>query len=181
MDYLAYYFNAMAFCMAVERLLQEEVPAPSARVAHLEPDRIASHLFWLGTAILDIRAISPIFYALRDRKRVLDLFEMSGGQRMHPLHPGRQRDRGRPPGWDQTVRRFAKEFRTRIDQMEDLLDKNEMLPQPGEDTGIVSRNGCSPKASPGRCCARRATPRTCARRCPTQSYDHFGFKIQSAR
>ena len=52
MDYLAYYFNAMAFCMAVERLLDEEVPprAQYLRVIHLELNRIASHLFWLATA-----------------------------------------------------------------------------------------------------------------------------------
>ena len=51
MDYLAYYFNAMAFCMAVEKLLDEEVPprAQYLRVIHLELNRIASHLFWLAT------------------------------------------------------------------------------------------------------------------------------------
>src|SRR5947209_4940413 len=51
MDYLSYYFNAMSFCMAVERLLDEEVPARAQylRVIHLEINRVASHLFWLGT------------------------------------------------------------------------------------------------------------------------------------
>src|SRR5205085_11000039 len=49
MDYLSYYGNAMVFCMAVERLLDEEVPerAQFLRVIHLELNRIASHLFWL--------------------------------------------------------------------------------------------------------------------------------------
>ena len=64
MDYLAYYFNAMAFCMSVERLLEEEVPARAQylRVIHMELNRIASHLFWLATAALDIGAISMLWW-----------------------------------------------------------------------------------------------------------------------
>src|SRR5436190_23278203 len=56
MDYLSYYGNSMAFCLAVERLLDEEVPerAQYLRVIHLELNRIASHLFWLGTSALDL-------------------------------------------------------------------------------------------------------------------------------
>ena len=60
MDYLAYYFNAMAFCGAVETLLEVEVPprAQYLRVIHLELNRIMSHLVWLGTSALDLGAIS---------------------------------------------------------------------------------------------------------------------------
>ena len=85
MDYLSYYFNAMAFCGAVETLLEVEVPprAQYLRVIHLELNRIASHLFWLGTSALDLGAISIFWYCLRERETILDLFEMSSGQRMH--------------------------------------------------------------------------------------------------
>src|SRR5271166_3180781 len=56
MDYLSYYFNAMAFCGAVETLVEVEVPkrAQYLRVIHLELNRIASHLIWLGTSALDL-------------------------------------------------------------------------------------------------------------------------------
>src|SRR5947199_9472397 len=85
MDYLAYYFNAMAFCGAVETLLGAEVPprAQYLRVIHLELNRIMSHLVWLGTSALDLGAISMFWYCFRERETVLDLFEMSSGQRMH--------------------------------------------------------------------------------------------------
>ena len=85
MDYLSYYFNAMAFCGAVETLLDLEVPprAQYLRVIHLELNRIASHLIWLATGALDLGAISIFWYGWRDRDRILDLFEMSSGQRMH--------------------------------------------------------------------------------------------------
>ncbi|MDQ3240811.1 MAG: NADH-quinone oxidoreductase subunit D, partial [Actinomycetota bacterium] len=76
MDYLAYYFNAYAFCAAVERLLDEEVPARAQylRVVHMELNRIASHLFWLGTSALDLGAITMLWWTLRDRDSILDLF-----------------------------------------------------------------------------------------------------------
>ena len=79
MDYLSYYFNAMAFCGAVETLIGLDVPprAQYLRVIHLELNRIASHLIWLATGALDLGAISIFWYGWRDRDRVLDLFEMS--------------------------------------------------------------------------------------------------------
>ena len=85
MDYLSYYFNAMAFCGAVEKLLEVEVPprAQYLRVIHLELNRIMSHLVWLGTSCIDLGAISVWWYCFREREAVLDLFEMSSGQRMH--------------------------------------------------------------------------------------------------
>src|ERR1035437_803406 len=67
MDYLSYYFNAMAFCGAVETLLDVEVPprAQYLRVIHLELNRIMSHLVWLGTSALDLGAISMFWYCFR--------------------------------------------------------------------------------------------------------------------
>ena len=70
MDYLAYYFNAMAFCGAVETLLDVEVPkrAQYLRVIHIELNRIMSHLVWLGTSMLDLGAISVWWYCFRERE-----------------------------------------------------------------------------------------------------------------
>ena len=85
MDYISYYFQMQAFCGAVERLLELEIPerAKYLRVIHLELNRIHSHLVWLGTSALDLGAMSMFFYCFRERDRILDLFEMSSGQRMH--------------------------------------------------------------------------------------------------
>ncbi len=76
MDYLAYYFNAYAFCGATETLLEVEVPkrAQYLRVIHLELNRIMSHLVWLGTSALDLGAISMFWYGFRERETILDLF-----------------------------------------------------------------------------------------------------------
>src|SRR5438874_222182 len=127
MDYLSYYFNALAFCMAVETLLEVEVPARAQylRVLHCELCRIQSHLFWLGTSILDLGAMSLLFYANRERERILDLFEMSSGQRMHTRYiqvGGVFEDI--PPGWEAKCREFLRDMPSRIDQYEAILDKN---------------------------------------------------------
>ena len=140
MDYLSYYFNAMAFCMAVERLLDEEVPARAEwlRVIHLELNRIASHLFWIATGALDIGAITMLWWGCRDRDLALDLFEMSGGQRFHTRYfqvGGVVEDI--PPGFEEMTRRFVKTMRMRIPQYLDLLDRNEIWLQRTKNTGIV--------------------------------------------
>ena len=71
MDYLAYYFNAMAYCGAVETILDLEVPprAQYLRVIHMELNRIMSHLVWLGTTALDLGAISMFWYCFREREQ----------------------------------------------------------------------------------------------------------------
>ena len=111
MDYLSYYFNAMAYCGAVETLLEVEVPARAQylRVIHLELNRIMSHLVWLGTSALDLGAISMFWYCFRERETILDLFEMSSGQRMHTRYfqvGGVIEDI--PPGFEAKLREFLK-------------------------------------------------------------------------
>src|SRR3954466_5813677 len=125
MDYLAYYFNAMAYCGAVETLLDVEVPARAQylRVIHLELNRIMSHLVWLGTSMLDLGAISMFWYAFRERERVLDLFEFSSGQRMHTRYiqvGGVIEDI--PPEFEAKCRAFLEVMPTRIDQYEAILN-----------------------------------------------------------
>ena len=85
MDYVSYFFQMEAFCGAVERLVELEIPprAKYLRTIFLELNRIHSHLVWLGTTALDLGAISMLWYCFRERDRILDLFEMATGQRMH--------------------------------------------------------------------------------------------------
>ena len=83
-DYLGGFFNSFAFCDAVENLSQTEVPkrAKHIRVLMMELNRIASHLLWLGTYLLELGAISPYFYAFREREMILRFFEKLTGQRL---------------------------------------------------------------------------------------------------
>ena len=113
MDYLSYFFQMEAFCGCVERLLELEIPprAEYLRVLHMELNRIHSHLVWLGTSALDLGAISMFWYCFRERDQILDLFEMSTGQRMHTRYfqvGGVFEDI--PVGFEQKVREFCAEM-----------------------------------------------------------------------
>src|SRR4051795_11386638 len=86
------------------------------RAIHLELCRIMSHLVWLGTSALDLGAISMFWYCFRDRELILDLFEMSSGQRMHTRYfqvGGVFEDI--PAGWEQKVREFTSAMPARVD------------------------------------------------------------------
>jgi NADH-quinone oxidoreductase subunit D len=142
MDYVSYFFQMEAFCGAVERMLELEIPprASYLRVIHLELNRIHSHLVWLGTTALDLGAISMLWYCFRDRERILDLFEMSAGQRMHTRYfqvGGVIEDI--PAGFERKLRAFVAEMPTRVEQYLALLNRNEIFLRRTKGTGIVAR------------------------------------------
>jgi NADH-quinone oxidoreductase subunit D len=180
MDYLAYYFNAMAFCMAVERLLDEDVPprAQYLRVIHMELNRIASHLFWIGTGALDIGATTMLWWGLRDRDLLLDLFEMSSGQRLHTRYfqvGGVMEDI--PPGWERKVRELIDFLPKRLDQYENLLDRNEIWLQRLKNTGVVSQERLLELGVTGPLLRATGNPWDLRKAMPYSSYEDFDFKI----
>src|SRR6266540_5540674 len=91
-DYLSPPINNLAYALAVERLMGVEAPprAQALRVIMSELTRIASHLVWLGTSALELGAVGPFMYCLRDREKILDLNEEISGFRMHTsyIRPG---------------------------------------------------------------------------------------------
>jgi NADH-quinone oxidoreductase subunit D len=180
MDYLAYYFNMGVYCMTVERLLGLDVPprAQYLRVIHLELNRIASHLFWLGTSILDLGAVTMMWWALRERDYVLDLFEMSSGQRLHTRYfqvGGVIEDV--PPGWERKVREFLALLPERLDQYEALLDRNEIFLQRMKETGVVDAETMLGLGVTGPLLRAAGVPWDLRKTMPYSSYDHFEFDV----
>jgi NADH-quinone oxidoreductase subunit D len=180
MDYLAYYFNAYAFCGAVETLLDLEVPkrAQYLRVIHMELNRIMSHLVWLGTSALDLGAISMFWYCFRDREFVLDLFEYSSGQRMHPRYfqvGGCIEDI--PAGWEEKVRGFIKGFPERVDQYAALLDRNEIVLQRLRNVAVVPEDVLLSLGVTGPLLRAAGNPWDLRKAQPYESYEDFDFAI----
>jgi NADH-quinone oxidoreductase subunit D len=180
MDYLAYYFNAMAFCGAVETLLDVEVPrrAQYLRVIHLELNRIMSHLVWLGTSMLDLGAISPFWYCFRDRETILDLFEMSSGQRMHTRYiqvGGVFEDI--PAGFEEKCRAFAEQMPRRVDQLRDLLNNNEIVLQRLRHVCPLDEQTLLGLGVTGPLLRAAGNPWDLRKAMPYSSYDDFDFKI----
>jgi NADH-quinone oxidoreductase subunit D len=180
MDYLSYFFNAMAYCGAVETLLDVEIPprAQYLRVIHLELNRIMSHLVWLGTSALDLGAISMFWYCFREREAILDLFEFSTGQRMHTRYiqvGGVAEDI--PHGFAEKLRKFTAAMPTRADQYGDLLNKNEIVLQRLRGTCPLDAQKLLELGVTGPLLRAAGTPWDLRKAAPYCSYDHFDFKI----
>jgi len=180
LDYLAYYFNSYAFCGATEQLLGLEVPkrAQYLRVIHLELNRIASHLIFFATGCLDLGAISMFWYGWRERDKVLDLFEMSSGQRMHPAYNqvgGVREDI--PAGFDRKLRIFVDSMRTSIDQYNDLLGRNEIVLNRLRNTGFVPRERLLELGVTGPLLRATGLPWDLRKVAPYCSYEDFDFKV----
>jgi NADH-quinone oxidoreductase subunit D len=180
MDYLAYYFNAMTYCGAVETLLDVEVPprAQYLRVIHLELNRIMSHMVWLGTSMLDLGAISMFWYCFRERETILDLFEYSSGQRMHTRYiqvGGVIEDI--PVGWAAKVKAFCEEMPRRADQYAAILEKNEIVLRRLRDTGVVPEERMLELGVTGPLLRATGNAWDLRKAQPYSSYDHFDFKI----
>jgi NADH-quinone oxidoreductase subunit D len=130
LDYLNTVGNNLAFCMAVEKLVDLDVPprAQALRVILTELQRLASHLVWIGTHALDLAAMSMFMYAFREREIILDILELVSGQRMMTtyIRPGGVW-RDVPVEFEAAVRNFLKIFPKRIDEYEALLTKNPLL------------------------------------------------------
>jgi NADH-quinone oxidoreductase subunit D len=84
MDYIAAMGDNLSYCLAVEKLMQVEIPprATALRIISVELQRIASHLLAFGTFGMDVGAFTPFLYAFREREMILNLFEMSCGARL---------------------------------------------------------------------------------------------------
>lgn len=127
MDYLGTLFNNLTYCLAVEKLMQVDVPerAQIARVILCEVQRIQSHLVAVGSQAMDIGAVTVMTYAFREREIALDIFEMVTGARMMTSYfrfGGLALDL--PAGFTAAVRGFMDMIPGRLKEYEDLLNKN---------------------------------------------------------
>jgi len=126
-DYLCPMTNNLCYCLAVEKLLEIEVPerAEVLRVLLNELTRIQSHLVWLGTHAMDIGALTVFLYCFREREEILRIFEAISGQRMMTSYFRVGGIALEPPlGFSEWVQRFLNDMPQKIDQYENLLTAN---------------------------------------------------------
>ncbi len=130
LDYLAPMTNNLAYVLAVEKLLKVEVPkrAQYIRVLFAELTRVASHLVWLGTHVMDLGAMSLFFYTMREREVILDLIEAASGVRMNPSYfriGGLAYDL--PDGFHEKVIAFINDFPRWMKAYRHLFDGNPLI------------------------------------------------------
>jgi NADH-quinone oxidoreductase subunit D len=126
-DYLSPFFNELAYCLAVERLLGIEAPprAQVLRVLLCELNRIASHLVWVATGGMELGAVSVMLYGFRERELILDIFEAVTGLRMNHayIRPGGV-IMDLPSDGTRRIAKFLDTMPARIDDYERLLNEN---------------------------------------------------------
>ena len=140
-DYVSFQNNELVFVLAIEKLLELEVPGKATwmRMLLAELNRIHSHLIFLGTSALELGAISLFWYCFRERDQILDLYEMVCGTRMHTRYfqtGGLAEDI--PRGFEAECRKFVEWMPKAIDEYESMLSKNEIWLQRTEGIGLLS-------------------------------------------
>lgn len=141
MDYLANLSNNLSFVLAVEKLLECEIPerVQIIRVLLAELTRISSHLVWLGTHALDLAAMSVFLYCFREREQILDLFEMVSGARMMTSYfrvGGLAYDI--PEGFLPAVKTFLDAMPGHLDEYESLLTENPIWLERTVGVGVIN-------------------------------------------
>lgn len=127
LDYLSAMTNNYVLCHAVETMMDIKVPdrAEYLRVLAMELGRIASHLVWWGTFLLDLGAVSPFLYAMREREMILNLLSELSGARMtfnYMRVGGVKWDA--PEGWVDKVKNFVPYMREQLKGYHDLVSGN---------------------------------------------------------
>jgi NADH-quinone oxidoreductase subunit D len=181
LDYMAGSYNNFGYCLAVEKLLDLEVPirAQYVRVLIGELNRIFSHLLWLGTHAVDLGALTPVFYMVgREREQIMNLFEMVSGGRLFQTYfriGGVAADM--PEGFVEGVRGFVEHFSSRVDEYETLLTKNPIWMHRGVGVGVLSKEEAVAMGSSGPVARASGLDWDLRKARPYSSYDHFDFEI----
>jgi NADH-quinone oxidoreductase subunit D len=179
-DYLAFQNNELVFVLAVEKLLDIEVPSRATwmRMLLAELNRIHSHLVWLGTAALELGAISMFWYCFRERDRILDLFELVAGFRMHTRYfqvGGLAEDV--PPGfWDECAK-FVELMPGSIDEYEALVNRNEIWLERTQGLGLLSADDAIALGQSGPVLRGSGVDWDLRRAEPYLAYDQVDFQV----
>lgn len=179
-DYLNPLGNNLVYCLAVERLLNLEVPkrAQYIRVMMVELQRISSHLVWLGTHALDMGAMSVLLYCFREREEILKIFERFSGQRMMTSYIRVGGVAVQPPaGWRDMVKRFLDMMPARIDEYEALLTENPIWQGRLKGIGYLSAEDLISWSTTGPGLRAAGVPYDNRKAFPYCSYEEFDFNV----
>jgi len=140
MDYAHSFGHDLAYVLSAEQLVDAKVPERAQRVRVLltELNRMASHLLFLGTGILDMGALTLFFYTMRERERILQLFEMVTGVRMNYGYfrvGGLSYDL--PEGFEEKTRAFLDDFPAMLDQYATMFAKNDIFVNRTKGVGVI--------------------------------------------
>jgi NADH-quinone oxidoreductase subunit D len=179
-DYLAPMINNLCYCLAVEKLLDLEIPEKGqwVRVLLSELSRLNSHLVWLGTHAMDIGALTVFLYTFREREDILRIFEHVAGQRMMTSYFRVGGLSMEPPiDFFDRVRAFIKTFPEKIDEYSNLLTGNPIFINRLKGVGYLSREDAIALAITGPVARASGIDFDLRRDMPYSGYEKFQFKV----
>jgi NADH-quinone oxidoreductase subunit D len=179
-DYVSFQYNELVFVLAIEQLLEIEVPerATWMRMLLCELTRIHSHLVWLGTAALELGAISMFWYCFRERDRILDLFELVGGTRMHTRYfqaGGLAEDV--PSGFFDECAKFVELMPKAIDDYESLVNRSQIWLERTQGLGLLSADDAIALGQSGPVLRGSGVDWDLRREQPYLAYDKVDFRV----
>ena len=179
-DYLGPMANNLCYCLAVEKLLQLEIPekAQWMRVLLAELTRLNSHLIWLGTHAMDIGALTVFLYTFREREEILRIFEGLSGQRMMTSYIRIGGLAMEPPlDFFSRVQDFITTFPEKIDQYSNLLTGNPIFKGRLQGVGYLSAADAVALGVTGPPMRASGVDFDLRRDMPYSSYEKFQFQV----
>lgn len=180
MDYVASISNGLGYVLAVEKLINVETTprAQVVRVILTELNRIASHLLWLGTHALDVGAITPLFYTLREREEILKIFENYCGARLttHAFRIGGLQYE-LYEGFEREVIAFCDWFMPKVAEYEELLTNNRIWRDRLVGVGILNAADCKRYGVTGPVLRAAGVKWDIRKALPYSGYEKYDFDI----
>ena len=205
LDYVSMMSNEHAYCLAIEKLLEVEVPirAQYIRVMFDEITRILNHLLWLGAHALDVGAMTPFLYCFREREDLMDVYEAVSGARLHAAYyrpggvyrdlPDRMPQYGPSPIHDAKavarmnanrqgslldfIEDFTNRFPANVDEYETLLTDNRIWKQRTVGIGVVTPERAMALGFTGPMLRGSGVPWDLRKKQPYAVYDRMQFDI----
>ena len=180
LDYVAPMNQEHAFALAIEKLLNIEVPIRGQyiRVLFCEIGRILSHLLNITTQALDVGALTPSLWGFEERETLMTFYERVSGSRLHAnyFRPGGVH-KDLPRGLSDDIILFCKNFPKVIDDLESLLTDNRIFKQRNVDIGVVKKQEALDHSFSGVMLRGSGVPWDLRRSQPYECYNEFDFKI----
>ncbi len=181
MDYTAAPSNNMGYLIAIEKLMkiEDEVPlrARYLRTAVAELSRLASHHIWLGTHGMDIGAMSAFLWSLREREKILELFEKACGARLTTsfMRVGGTGPHDVGEDWLDSVEAFLDGYT--LSELDDLLTNNEIFLERTRDVGVISTEDALTYGLTGPCLRGSGVAWDLRAARPYAAYDLVEFEV----
>ena len=180
LDYVAPMNQEHAFALAVEKLLNIEVPIRGQyiRVLFCEIGRILSHLLNITTQALDVGALTPSLWGFEERETLMTFYERVSGSRLHAnyFRPGGVH-KDLPMGLNEDINSFCDTFPKVLDDLETLLTDNRIFKQRNVDIGIVKKQEALDHSFSGVMLRGSGVPWDLRKSQPYECYNEFNFKI----